>query len=74
MLKKMLLVAGASFVLAGATMIAAPVPAEARHGCDARADVLYPHNKHARKGYKKSCKVDHRAWKKRNNKGIWIVL
>jgi hypothetical protein len=74
MLNKVLLGAAASLVLAFAAMTVAPVPAQAKYGCDARADRLYPYNKHARKAYKKDCRSDYRAWKRRNDKGIWIIL
>lgn len=74
MLKKVFLAAAATLILAGAVSIAAPVPGEAKSRCDKRADAMYPHNKQARKAYKKGCKSDYRAWKKRNDKGIWIVL
>jgi hypothetical protein len=74
MLKNVFLAAAASVILAGGMTAAAPVPADAKPRCDARADAMYPYNKNARKAYKKGCKSDHRAWKKRNDKGIWIVL
>jgi hypothetical protein len=73
-LKKVSMAAVAALILAGAAISLSPAPAEARHGCDARADRIYPYNKHARKAYKKDCRGDYRAWKKRNNKGIWIIL
>lgn len=74
MLKNAVFAAAATLILAGTATTVAPVPAEAKSRCDARADAMYPHNKHARKAYKKGCKSDYRAWKKRNDKGIWIVL
>ena len=74
MLKTVFLAAAATLILAGAVTTAAPVPAEAKSRCDARADAMYPHNKSARKAYKKGCKTDHRNWKKRNDKGLWIIL
>jgi hypothetical protein len=74
MLKNVFLAAAATLILAGGITAAAPVPADAKPRCDARADAMYPYNKNARKAYKKGCKSDHRAWKKRNDKGIWIVL
>jgi hypothetical protein len=74
MLKNVFFAAAASLILAGAVTAAAPVPADAKSRCDKRADAMYPYNKNARKAYKKGCKSDYRAWKKRNDKGIWIVL
>jgi hypothetical protein len=74
MLRNMFFAAAASLIVAGATVTMAPAPADAKPRCDARADALYPYNKNARKAYKKGCKADHRAWKKRNDKGIWIIL
>jgi hypothetical protein len=73
-LKKVSLAAVAALILVGAAISLAPVPAEAKHGCRDRADIVYPHSKHARKAYRKDCRGDYRAWKKRNNKGIWIIL
>jgi hypothetical protein len=73
MRKMIFLAAAASLILAGA-MTTAPNSAQAKSGCDARADALYPHNKNARKAYKNRCKANYRAWKKRHDKGIWIIL
>jgi hypothetical protein len=74
MLKNVCLAAAATLILTGAVVTAAPAPAEARSNCDRRADVMYPYNKEARKAYKKRCKAEYRVWKKRNDKGIWIIL
>ena len=74
MLRTMCLAAAAALIGAVTAMTAVPVPAEAKSYCDKRADALYPFNSNARKAYKKGCKADYRAWKKRNDKGIWIVL
>ena len=74
MLKRVSLAAAAVVLLGGVAVSLGPVPAEARSGCDARADALYPHNKNVRKAYKKACKDNHRAWKKRHDKGIWIII
>jgi hypothetical protein len=74
MLKNVFLAAAASLILAGAVTAAAPVPAQAKSYCDARGDAYYPYNKGARKAFKKRCKANHRSWKKRNDKGIWIIL
>jgi hypothetical protein len=64
----------AALIAAGAAASFAPAPAEAKHGCRDRADVVYSYNKKARKSYRHACKDDYRAWKKRNDKGIWIIL
>jgi len=74
MRKTIFLAAAASLILAGAMTVSAPGPAEAKGHCDARADAKYPNNKKKNKAYKKDCRGDYRTWKKRNDKGIWIVL
>jgi hypothetical protein len=74
MRKTIFLVAAASLIVAGAMTTVAPAPAEAKAYCDSRADARYPYNKKKNKAYKKDCRGDYRAWKKRNDKGIWIIL
>ena len=74
MRKTIFLAAAASLILAGAMVTVAPVSAEAKAYCDSRADARYPHNKKKNKGYKKDCRGDYRNWKKKNDKGIWIIL
>jgi len=74
MRKTIFLAAAASLILAGAVTTVAPVSAEAKAHCDARADARYPNNKKKNKAFKKDCRDDYRAWKKRNDKGIWIIL
>ncbi|MGZ9103936.1 MAG: hypothetical protein ACXW3Y_13845 [Rhodoplanes sp.] len=68
MLKKVFLAAAMSLVMAGATMIAAPAPAQAFSGCHKAAKEMYPHDRKARKAYKKHCKAVHKAYKKAHKK------
>jgi hypothetical protein len=61
MLKKMFSAAAAAIILAGASIIMAPAPAEAsKSGCHEAAKAKYPDDHAARTAYKKECKA---AWK-----------
>ena len=68
MLKKVLLAAVASLVLAGATVAMTPAPAMAHSGCHKAAKALYPHDRKARRAYEKHCKAHYKAWKKAHKK------
>jgi len=74
MIKKVLIAAAAAAIFAGGMMTVAPASSEAKAYCDAKADARHPHNKKKNKAFKKDCRSDYRAWKKRNDKGIWIIL
>jgi hypothetical protein len=66
MLKKVFLAAAAAIILAGATMTMAPAPAQAfKSGCHKAAKAKYPHDRKARKSYKKACKANFKASKKK---------
>ena len=56
MAKTIFLAAAASLIVAATAMSAAPTPAEARSGCEARADAIYPFDRQARNAYSKACK------------------
>jgi hypothetical protein len=65
MLKKVFLAAAAATILAGATVTMAPAPAQAfKSGCHKAAKAQYPHDRKARKAYKKACKAEYKASKK----------
>jgi hypothetical protein len=68
MLKKVFLAAAASLILAGATMTAAPAPAQAFSGCHKAAKAMYPDDRKARRAYEKDCKAKHKAYKKAHRK------
>ena len=62
MLKKVFLAAAAAMILAGATVTMAPAPAQAgKSGCHKAAKAKYPHDRKARKAYRKACKADFKA-------------
>jgi hypothetical protein len=66
MLKKVFLAAAAAIILAGATVTMAPAPAQAfKSGCHKAAKAQYPHDRKARKAYKKACKANFKASKKK---------
>jgi hypothetical protein len=66
MLKKVFLAAAAAIILAGATVTMAPAPAQAfKSGCHKAAKAKYPHDRKARKAYKKACKASFKASKKK---------
>ena len=66
MLKKVFLAAAAAIILAGATMTMAPAPAQAfKSDCHKAAKAKYPHDRKARKAYKKACKANFKASKKK---------
>lgn len=65
MLKKVFLAAAAATILAGATVTMAPAPAQAgKSGCHKAAKAQYPHDRKARKAYRKACKAEYKAMKK----------
>lgn len=68
MLKKVFLAAAMTLVMAGATMVAAPAPAEAFSGCHKAAKAKYPDDRKARHAYVKACKAHHKAYKKAHKK------
>jgi hypothetical protein len=64
MLKKVFLAAAMSLAVVGATMTAAPTPAEAcKSGCFKKAKAKYPDDRKARKVYRKACKAHYKAHK-----------
>jgi hypothetical protein len=71
MLKKMILASAVSMILAGAMVTVAPAPAEAGvFKCREMAKEKFPDDRKARKAYKKSCKAEHKAYKKAHKKGL----
>ena len=65
MLKKVFLAAAAAVILAGATVTMAPAPAQAGQcGCHKAAKAQYPHDRKARKAYKKACKAHFKAMRR----------
>jgi hypothetical protein len=69
MLKKMILAAAVPLILAGAMVTVTPAPADAGT-CRTLAKEKFPDDRKARKAYKKSCKAEHKAYKKTNKKGL----
>ncbi len=72
MLKKVFLAAGLALVMAGATMTAAPAPAQAcQSGCFKKAKALYGHDFKKRHAFKKACKKHYKAYRKAHKKGLF---
>jgi hypothetical protein len=66
-----ILASTASLILAGAAATITPAPAEAGTlKCRAMAKEKFPDDRKARKAYKKSCKAEHKAYKKAHKKGL----
>lgn len=72
MIKHALLATVGAALLAGVTVSMAPAPAEARSGCSARAELLYPYNRVARKAYRQRCKARYRVWRRANRRD-WLL-
>jgi hypothetical protein len=71
MLKKMFLAGGLALVMAGATMTAAPQPAQACHsGCFKKAKALYGHDLKKRHAFAKACRKHYKAYRKAHHKGL----
>ena len=66
MLKKVFLAAAAATILAGTAVTMAPAPAQAfKSGCHKAAKAKYPDDRKARKAFRKACKADYKASKKK---------
>jgi hypothetical protein len=65
MLKKVFLATAATLILASATVPVQPSPAQAKifSGCRKAAKAAYPHDRKARKHYRKVCRAHWKAAK-----------
>jgi hypothetical protein len=68
MLKKVFLAAALTLGVVGMSVSAAPAPALAGHSCHKEAKAMYPHDRKARKAFRKACHAHHKAWKKAHKK------